>query len=230
MISYQIISTGSQGNATVIEKSILIDCGVPFKALYDNYKDLRLVLLTHIHKDHFNNTTIKRLAKERPTLRFGCCPWLVQPLIDCGVSKKNIDVYSFDKMYSYGICNVIPVYLKHNVPNCGYKLHFSTGKMIYATDCNNLNGITAPHYDLYLIEANYEDETIKNRIRKKKELGIYPYEMNVLKNHLSKKKCDDFIINNADSHSRFVYMHQHDDSKDKEVFNNEISNSEDIAI
>lgn len=221
MIDYQIISTGSQGNATVVEKSILIDCGVPFKALLDYYKNLRLVLLTHIHSDHFNKTTIKRLAKERPTLRFGCCSWLVKPLVDVGVSKKNIDVFDFDKIYSYGLCNVIPVYLKHNVPNCGYKIHFQTGKMIYATDCNNLNGITAPRYDLYLIEANYEDKAIRDKIRRKKELGIFAYEEQVLKNHLSKKKCDDFIINNADSHSRFVYMHCHDESKDKEAVDNE---------
>ena len=33
MIGYNIIATGSKGNAVVIEHEILIDCGVPFKAL-----------------------------------------------------------------------------------------------------------------------------------------------------------------------------------------------------
>lgn len=99
-------------------------------------------MLTHIHSDHFNRTTIKRLAQERPTLRFACCRWLVPPLINCGAERRNIDVLDFDVMYGYGICNIIPFYLPHNVPNCGYKLHFANGgKMVYATDCSNLNGV-----------------------------------------------------------------------------------------
>ena len=54
MIDYNIISTGSQGNAVVIEHKILIDCGVSFKALAAEYRTLKLVLLTHIHSDHFH--------------------------------------------------------------------------------------------------------------------------------------------------------------------------------
>ena len=53
MIGYNIIATGSKGNAVVIEHEILIDCGVPFKALAAEWKTLKLVLLTHIHCDHF---------------------------------------------------------------------------------------------------------------------------------------------------------------------------------
>ena len=72
-MKYNIISTGSIGNAVVINNNILIDCGVSFAKLKDFYKSFQLVLLTHIHTDHFNKTKIKKLAEERPTLRFGCC-------------------------------------------------------------------------------------------------------------------------------------------------------------
>lgn len=225
MIKYNIVSTGSQGNAVIINESILIDCGVPFKSLKPFYKDLKLVLLTHIHFDHFKKSTIKALARDRPTLRFGCGRWLVDSLVGCGVSKQQIDVLDFDKMYGYGICNIIPIPLVHNVPNCGYKIHFPDGKMIYATDTNNLNGITAKNYDLYMIEANYEDEIIEEKIRRKKEDGEYAYEMGVLKNHLSKAKCDDFIYRNAGSSSRYVYMHCH---KDEEV--DDDNNGKDITL
>ena len=90
-VNFNIISTGSQGNAVIIENSILIDCGVPFKLLEKHIKPLKLVLLTHIHSDHFNKTTIRRLAQERPTLRFACGEWLVPALVECGVPKRNID-------------------------------------------------------------------------------------------------------------------------------------------
>ena len=73
MVKYNIISTGSDGNATILEDFVLVDCGVPYKALEPYVPKLKLVLLTHIHSDHFQKRTIKRLASERPTLRFGCC-------------------------------------------------------------------------------------------------------------------------------------------------------------
>ena len=208
-LTHNIISTGSEGNAVVINDVVLLDCGVRFKALSSVYKNLKLVLLTHIHTDHFNKKCIKKLAEERPTLRFGCGKWLVNDLLKCGVSKKNIDILEFNTIYNYGICNIIPVPLVHDVPNCGYKLHFPGGKVIYCTDTNNLNGFSARNYDLYLIEANYEDEEIERRMSEKKEKGEYIYEHRVLKNHLSKAKCDDFIYRNIGPCGQYVYMHCH---------------------
>lgn len=150
-------------------------------------------------------------------LRFACGRWLVNPLLDAGVPSQNIDVLEAGKMYGYGICNVIPVLLVHNVPNCGYKIHFPTGKVFYATDTNNLNGISARHYDLYMVEANYVDEEIQSRIAEKKAAGEFPYEMQVLRNHLSKAKCDDFIYRNIGARGEYVYLHRH---VEKEVKNN----------
>lgn len=214
-IKYNIVSTGSKGNAVIINDYILIDCGVPFKALKPYYKKLKLVLLTHIHGDHFCKATIKKLAYERPTIRFACGRWLAEPLVACGVSKANIDILEANINNCYGPCSVIPVQLTHNVPNFGYKIHFANaGKMIYATDTNSLNGISAWHYDLYMIEANYKDNEINERIKQKKENGEYAYEYAVLRNHLSKKKCDDFIYNNIGTNGIYVYMHTHREGKE----------------
>lgn len=208
-MTYKIISTGSQGNAVVLNEIILVDCGVPFKALQQHYKVLKLVLLTHTHSDHLNRTTVKTLARERPTLRFACGPWLAKEIVDCGVQKQNIDVLDFGIIYNYGICNVIQFPLTHDVPNCGYKVHFPNGKVIYATDTNNLNGVTARDYDLYLIEANYGEEEIEERISEKKVSGEYAYEKRVLRTHLSKEKCDDFIYRYIGRKGKYVYMHCH---------------------
>lgn len=207
-MTYNIIKTGSQGNAVVINDIILIDCGVSFKALSAVYKDLKLVLLSHSHTDHFKKSTIKKLAFERSMLRFACCSWLVDDLIECGVEKKNIDVLEIGKKHDYKLFKVIPVKLYHNVPNCGYKIHFGNKKMIYATDTNTLDGISAKGYDLYMIEANYTDEEMAERIKLKEEKGEYPYEYEVMQNHLSKAKCDNFIYKNI-ADGEYVYLHQH---------------------
>lgn len=208
MIDYNIISTGSKGNAVVLNDIILVDCGVSFKALKEVYKDLKIVLLTHIHSDHFNRTTLRLLSEARPTLRFACCEWLVTPLLETGVSKHSIDVLEIGKIYNYKAFKVSPVKLYHDVPNCGYRLFFGKEKAFYATDTSTLAGITAKDYDLYLVEANHEEEEINKRISEKKANGEFIYELRATRNHLSKEQCDAWVYENIGS-GEYVYLHQH---------------------
>lgn len=48
-MNYEIVSTGSKGNCVIINESIAIDIGVPFKRIAPYAKKLQLVLLTHVH-------------------------------------------------------------------------------------------------------------------------------------------------------------------------------------
>ena len=180
MIDYNIIATGSKGNAVVIDQKILIDCGVSFKALSKVYRALKLVLITHIHSDHFQPTTLRLLAENRPTLRFACCAWLCKPLVDAGVPVSQLP----------------------------------SGKLFYCTDMNNLNGITAPNYDLYMVEANYDDAEIQAKIAEKKLNGEYIYELGVLHNHMSLAKINDWLYANMGQNSAYIYMHCHQDKED----------------
>ena len=85
--------------------------------------------------------------------------------------------------------------------------------MFYATDTNNLNGIKAYHYDLYMVEANYEDKVIHQKISDKQAAGEYAYEVQVLQNHLSKGKCDNWLYANMSPRSEYVYLHCHEDKE-----------------
>lgn len=208
-MNYKIISSCSTGNAVIIKDIILIDCGVTYKKLKDDYKKIKLVLLTHIHSDHFKRETIKKLAQERPTLRFACCEWLLEPLLECGVNRKNIDVLEIGTKYDYKLFKVIPIKLYHDVPQCGYRILFDNYKVIYATDTRTLEGITAKNYDLYLIEGNYEDKEIEERIRKKQEIQQYCYEYRARNTHLSKGQASDFLLKNMGDKSEYVFMHEH---------------------
>lgn len=216
-MKYNIISTGSHGNAVIINDFILVDCGVSFKELKDVYKDIKIVLLTHIHNDHFKKSTIKKLALERPTLRFACCEWLLLDLLSCEVPKHNIDVLEIDKVYNYGVFRVSPIRLYHDVPQCGYRLFIGDKKAIYATDTANLDGITAKGYDLYLIEGNYTEEDLRTRIKTKKEAGKYSYEMDASKRHLSKEQALEFLFENMGKHSEYVFLHKHIDKSNVSV-------------
>ena len=204
-----VIATGSAGNAVLLNDCILIDCGVSYKALCKIKDRIKIVLLTHIHTDHFKKSTIKRLNFERPGLRFGCGDWLVDPLLSCGVPRRRIDVYQMDKIYRYGAFKISPVQLYHDVPNCGYRIYIGREKAIYITDTVTLDGITAPDYDLYLVEANYNEEEIKEKIREKQSNGEYAYELKAIKRHLSENQCNNWIYENMGRNSEYIYLHRH---------------------
>lgn len=215
-MTFDVIATGSQGNAVTLGGEILIDCGVPYKKIAHIVPTLKLVLLTHRHQDHFNPTTIKRLHRERPALRFGCCEWMVPNLISAGVSPLVIDLYIPDALgfYRYGDrFKVLPFPLLHDVENCGYKIIFGEKRVLYATDTSTLDHITAQGFDLYLIEANHTEDELADRIRRKNEAGEYVYEHRVEKTHLSRESADAWLAMNAGRNSEVIYLHQHKEPK-----------------
>lgn len=208
-MNYKIISSCSTGNATIIKDIILIDCGVTFKKLEKYYKQLKIVLLTHIHSDHFKKETIKKLAQERPTLRFACCEWLLKPLLECGVERKNIDILQIGTKYDYKLFKIVAIKLYHDVPQCGYRILFDDYKVIYMTDTKTIEGISAKNYDLYLVEANYKENELEERIKQKQLQGDFTYEWRVKDTHLSEEQCVEFLLNNMGKNSEYVFMHQH---------------------
>ena len=216
MVTCDVIATGSAGNAVLINGNILLDCGVPFKSLEPYYKKLSLVLTTHAHSDHINRATVRRLAADRPLLRFGGCKWMVLPLVDAGASVYKIDSYEIGKSYRYDIFGekvfVEPFALFHDVPNCGYKITLPSGeRVLYATDTVSMDGIEAKDYDLYLIEANHGENEIRKRIAEKEYDGKFSYEKRAVHTHLSKEQADDWLVRNMASYSEVVYLHGHTD-------------------
>ena len=213
-MKYDIIETGSGGNAVVFNDVVMVDCGVSFKKLIPYYLKLQVVLLTHIHGDHFNRATIRRLAMERPALRFACGNWLVPMLVYCGVQKGNIDVCQKDCQLWYTGFSFIPFELDHDVSNLGYKIWFENEvtceyeTVVYATDTCTLPDL--PGCDYYFIEANYKNtEELEARIRAKQESGEHVYENRVIENHMSEDYALNWLVRNGRPDSQHVFLHEH---------------------
>lgn len=95
------------------------------------------------------------------------------------------------------------------MPQCGYKLKLGKNKLIYATDTNSLEHITAKNYDYYFVEGNYEDEEeLHNRA-----VNEF-YESRVKKTHLSKVKATDWLMKNMGNNSKYIFMHEHKERND----------------
>lgn len=224
---YDILATGSSGNAVVINGEILIDCGVPMKKLRESgyIKSLKLVLLTHAHGDHFNPATVRALHQERPALRWVCCEWMVWedrekrvpgPLLKAGVDKRSIVLIKPGRWYQCGFCiqfkaETIP----HDTENCGYHLKLDYETAFYATDTSTLDHITAKDYDLYLIESNHARSEIEARIEDKLARGEFSYESRAARTHLSQEQALEWLVQNAGPNSECVFLHQHKEKRSK---------------
>ena len=207
---YSILASGSSGNCIIINDIIALDMGIPFKLLGEYAKTIKLVFISHQHSDHFNPATIKRLHDLRPTVRFCVGDFLYQKLIDIGINKKNIDVIKHNKIYDYRILKIMPFILIHDVKNYGLKIVDlkAKQKIIYAVDTNRIDYVEARNYDLYLIEANYDEDKLAENIKRDMEQGIYSYGMRVKDTHLSIQKASDWIMKNAGAASEYEFIHQ----------------------
>lgn len=206
---YKIIASGSTGNAVLYhQNTIAVDIGVPFNAIKPYLHSIQLVLLTHEHADHFNPITIKRLAKERPTLRFGCGKHLFYKLLTSGVKQGNIDVFEVGKWYNYGEFMISTIQLYHDVENVGYRIHKGYHKTIHATDTFTLEGITAKNYDLFSLEHNYDEETVWDRIKEIEESGGFAHKRGAINSHLSEQQARNFFFENKHENSQLIRLHE----------------------
>lgn len=201
---YNVISSGSKGNCVIYHNSIAVDMGVSYQMISNHKNALQIVLLTHVHGDHLNISTIKKLAFERPTLRFACGEFLTEYL----QGIKNIDVLEAGCIYDYGQFKVSPIHLYHDVPNFGYRIFKDDIKIIHATDTAHLEGIEAKDYSLYCIESNYNEDTIFESIERKQKNGEFAYQQGAINSHLSEQQARDFIFKNRGAHSKVVRLHE----------------------
>lgn len=204
MSIYNVVNTGSAGNCVLYhDNSIMIDCGVSFKSIKPFLNSIQAVLLTHEHKDHINIATLRKLQFEKPALRVMCGEFMVKHL--SGI--RNIDVVESGRVYDYGVFEISPITLYHDVPNYGYRIFKDGHKLIHCTDTYTLEGVEAIGYDLYSIEANYNEDDHIDRINEKREKGQFAYESGAMNSHLSTDQAWNFINDNKKDSSEILKLH-----------------------
>ena len=213
-VTLDVLQTGSSGNCLILSDVLALDMGVTYKTVAPYVRSLQLVFVGHEHGDHFKASTIRTLARNRPSLRFCGGPWMISRFLSAGVSKANIDVLEAGKRYDYGAFQIEPVPLFHNVPNFGLKIYMSGKKAIYIVDTGSVDGIEAKDFDLILLEANHRRAEIEARIAAKQAAGEFAYELEACRNHLSYEQAMDWLAANMGPESRYVLLHQH---REKEV-------------
>lgn len=210
-MNYEIIGSSSKGNCIIIENILMLDCGVSYTKIKNQLKKIKVIFISHSHKDHLLPQTIKQISYNFPNIKFICGSRdVVFKLVESGINKKNIYFMQKNKWYSLGILDFRLESLQHDVDNycIKFKINNVDKKGIYIVDTSNVKNIEAKDYDLYLIEANYNEDVLKRHIQECEDTNELYYLDRVSRTHLSYEQANSFLIENMSNNSQFEYVHK----------------------
>lgn len=147
----KILSSGSRGNCYILtdvnDSQLILDCGIKYEKIATelNWGKPIACLISHKHEDHYNESTVNRMFK------FGLKVF-TPTTADNGVS------------FAYGDWRILPIELPHDKDCSSFSFiiyNVTEGKSIYyATDCTALPRIADRVFDLFMIENNYDQQTV----------------------------------------------------------------------
>lgn len=156
MIRFDILESGSKGNATLVydeDTLFQIDMGVPLKAvqkgllhLGKSIDSIKAVLITHEHCDHVK--TLDLLTGKVPV--FASANTVKSPC-------KTLVPY---QRFSLGSFNIMPLQISHDAVNpIGFLIQHQAESLVYVTDTGylsdeNLSLMKDATY--YIIESNHD--------------------------------------------------------------------------
>jgi len=194
----KVIGTGSDGNSFLFNDGLMVDVGLPFSRLKKivDIESLSTVLLTHIHGDHFNKTSIRKMYVENEKLVFACGEYLKDDLLGVGIPLDNIHIVEAGSVYSFCEFKISPVIAYHDVENFGYRIVLDDHKHLHITDTAHLEGITAINYDTATIECNHCEIKALELIEKAKEDKEFSHLSGAMASHLSVQQTKTFCKTN----------------------------------
>jgi phosphoribosyl 1,2-cyclic phosphodiesterase len=214
---FQSYGSGSSGNCYFIGNEnygILIDAGVSSRKVRKCLKDcgltvydIRAVFITHDHADHISSVGT-----------FG--ERFLVPVYATHDTHKGIDVnYSVThklerskrflekgKAVAIEEMTVTAFPVSHDATDSvGYAIEFQGKKITIATDLGEISAEAAEHLrtsDYIVIEANYDDEMLRN--------GTYPYllqeRIRAATGHLSNAQTADFLAQNYTEQWQRIFL------------------------
>lgn len=239
MAYLKMLSTGSTRGNCYIYKDLMIDCGCAFIDIvntkvserrpetYDYLKDINFVFISHKHKDHIRESTVKRINRLYPHILFVGGENMEETFKEYELNYTTIKIGEVKKFRDNTLALSL-IHLYHDIENYGIRVFDKEAdrviKGIYATDTVHLEGITAKGYDWYLIEANYceiehkrligehRENTIKyQNSGDTKQASLEDLEANLLEqamnSHLSMQQANIFIEENANKGAEVMFCH-----------------------
>lgn len=179
-LDYNIIGTGSKGNAVRIE-NILFDVGLPYSKLKEELYLVDYILISHRHKDHFKENVLQRIKKEFPYITVAA-NYDVAQRSDC-VDK----IFNNGFPFKLGTITFYPFETIHDVPGSGYIFNLKDKDIVFCTDTKDYSNLPPLSFDYLFLESNYDKNVLLN-ISKKGRKGYFQF-INSYNRHASKQHC-----------------------------------------
>lgn len=216
-LSFLSLASGSSGNCYYLgtpEFGILIDAGIGIRTIKKVLKDKAIdfnkivaILITHDHADHIK--TVGYLGEKL------CIPVYTTEGVHKGIDKSR---YVEDKLCVSRrvIEKEVPFMIKDfritafEVPhdstdNVGYHIEYGEHKFTFATDVGHITETVGKYIcraNHLILEANYEDEMLKN--------GSYPAFLKERvaspTGHLSNREAAEFIATHYDEKLKNIWL------------------------
>jgi phosphoribosyl 1,2-cyclic phosphodiesterase len=164
-MKFDVISSGSKGNATIVMSSnqaILLDFGISKKRVSDALKDygftfddLQAVFLTHTHSDHASD--VFNVIQEKLF-----CPQPKVPKVGFLISGDHL-VKAY-QVFHVGVFTITALPLSHDCPNTmGYLVDDGFEKLLYVTDTGFVPEKNFPYMNdctYYIFESNHDPKML----------------------------------------------------------------------
>lgn len=147
----KILASGSNGNCAILRDNdgnqIILDCGVGFDKITVELEWSKPIscLISHKHGDHYNKQSIERLEL-------------------AGIKIFSEEQFSKNSYFVSNGYNVVAVRLPHcsECDSWAFVIYNTIEKksIFFATDCTELPNIVDKPFDLFMIENNYDEETV----------------------------------------------------------------------
>lgn len=201
--------SSSQGNMYLLragQEVLVIELGLSWgdtlKALKYDLSNIVACLFTHVHLDH--SKSVDKAIKAGLSV-YSCA--------DAAEHHKGVKVLSVGKKTRLGGFIVQPIEVPHSVPNYAYLIeHEAMGRLLFVTDCSEFR-YRVKGINHFLVEANYDDELIVNRMMNNEA------NRSQSENHLSLDQCVDVLKNNFGASTQTITLiHLSDGNSDSEMF------------
>lgn len=197
-LDYNIIATGSTGNAVRIE-NMMFDCGIPYKDMKEELYKVDSLFITHSHSDHVKPATLAAIHKDFPRIKV--------------YANANV-AYQFDVDVVVGTAKiklkknrvVIPFDGVHDVPVTGYIIQMKGMNILYMTDTSVIKMPEDLPLDYVFLESNYDETKLRTMAKQYKRHGYNPLESSL--RHLSTQKCKEFyFVHRRNKDSQLIELH-----------------------
>lgn len=176
------LSSGSVANCYILTSketghSIILDCGLRFRSITNNklfcgFKNIDVVLVSHLHKDH---------SKSLKDFKLSGCNIVSYETLETGCANK----------FKFGQWLIQAFPVAHDVENWGFIIKDTiTNKIIcYVTDFYKMPIIE--QVDFWIYEVNYDMETVEKVALSQTE-DLF-YTQNGFKNHNSLENAIEYF-------------------------------------